>query len=139
MENQSLEEIIQATAKDQSKTGIFNNAAQVWNHTFFWNCMKPNGGGARAAMSRRRSTATSAASHKFKDEFKARAVGQFGSGWAWLVAGGGKLTITSTPNAGQPAGRGPDGAADLRRLGARLLPRLTRTAGPISSRPSSTT
>ena len=45
MENQSLEEIIQATAKDQSKTGIFNNAAQVWNHTFFWNCMKPNGGG----------------------------------------------------------------------------------------------
>ena len=45
MENQSLEEIIQATAKDQSKAGIFNNAAQVWNHTFFWNCMKPNGGG----------------------------------------------------------------------------------------------
>ena len=45
MENQSLEEIIRATAKDQSKTGIFNNAAQVWNHTFFWNCMKPNGGG----------------------------------------------------------------------------------------------
>ena len=45
MENQSLEEIIRATANDQSKSGIFNNAAQVWNHTFFWNCMKPNGGG----------------------------------------------------------------------------------------------
>ena len=45
MENQSLEEVIRATTNDQSKTGIFNNAAQVWNHTFFWNCMKPNGGG----------------------------------------------------------------------------------------------
>jgi Fe-Mn family superoxide dismutase len=45
-EQQSLEEIIKATYKDTSKTGVFNNAAQVWNHTFFWNCMKPNGGGS---------------------------------------------------------------------------------------------
>ena len=60
----------------------------------------------RAAMSRRRSTATSAASQKFKDDFKARAVGQFGSGWAWLVASGGKLSITSTPNAVDPMAQG---------------------------------
>ena len=98
MENQSLEEIIQATA-NESKTGIFNNAAQVWNHTFFWNCMKPNGGGKPSGEIAQAIDRDLGGSHKFKDEFKARAVGQFGSGWAWLVADGGKLAITSTPNA----------------------------------------
>ena len=124
MENQSLEEIIQATANDQSKAGIFNNAAQVWNHTFFWNCMKPNGGGNPSGDLAQAIDRDLGGLQKFKDDFKARAVGQFGSGWAWLVASGGKLSITSTPNAGHPLTAGPDRAPHLRRLGARLLSRL---------------
>src|SRR4051794_31907050 len=109
MENQSLEEIIRATANDQSKTGIFNNAAQVWNHTFFWNCMKPGGGGNPSGDIAQAIDRDLGGLQKFKDDFKARAAGQFGSGWAWLVAGGGKLSITSTPNAVDPPGQGQTG------------------------------
>jgi Fe-Mn family superoxide dismutase len=105
MASQSLEQIIQATAKDESKVGIFNNAAQVWNHTFFWNCMKPGGGGApsgdvAAAIEK------VGGLQKFKDDFKAAAVAQFGSGWAWLVADKGAIKITRTPNAGTPVADG---------------------------------
>src|SRR5215471_14446757 len=89
-ESQSLEELIKGSYRDTSKTGVFNNSAQVWNHTFFWNSMKPGGGGL----------------DKFKEQFKATAVGQFGSGWAWLVADGGKLKITATPNAVNPLAEG---------------------------------
>ncbi len=124
MENQSLEEIIRATANDQSKTGIFNNAAQVWNHTFFWNCMKPGGGGNPSGDIAQAIDRDLGGLQKFKDDFKARAVGQFGSGWAWLVAGGGKLSLTSTPNAVNPMAQGQTALSDLRRLGARLLSRL---------------
>ena len=131
MESQSLEEIIKATAKDASKTGIFNNAAQVWNHTFFWNCMKPNGGGTPSGERRaRRSTAISAASPSSRTISRRPRVGQFGSGWAWLVADGGKLKITSTPNAGQPAGRGPDRAARPATCGSTPITSTSRTAGP---------
>jgi len=106
MENQSLEEIIKATHNDSSKTGVFNNAAQVWNHTFFWNCMKPGGGGnpsgdVAAAIDR-----DLGGLQKFKDDFKANAVAQFGSGWGWLVAEGGKLKLTRTPNAETPLALG---------------------------------
>jgi Fe-Mn family superoxide dismutase len=106
MENQSLEEIIAATAKDASKAGIFNNAAQVWNHTFFWNCMKPNGGGAPSGNIAQAIDRDLGGLAKFKDDFKAAAVGQFGSGWAWLVASGSKLSITRTPNAVNPLSEG---------------------------------
>jgi superoxide dismutase, Fe-Mn family len=106
MENQSLEEIIQATAKDTSKAGIFNNAAQVWNHTFFWNCMKPGGGGNPTGGVAQAIDRDLGGLAKFKDDFKARAVGQFGSGWAWLVAKGGKLAIETTSNADTPIAHG---------------------------------
>jgi Fe-Mn family superoxide dismutase len=106
MASQSLEEIIKATAKDESKAGIFNNAAQVWNHTFFWNSMKPNGGGAPSGALTEKINAAFGSLDKFKEEFKAAAVGQFGSGWAWLVVDGGKLKITKTPNAVNPMAQG---------------------------------
>jgi Fe-Mn family superoxide dismutase len=102
LEGKSLEEIIKAAHGDTSKTGIFNNAAQVWNHTFFWHSMKPHGGGqpsgdVAAAIDRDLGGLT-----KFKEDFSAAAVGQFGSGWAWLVADKGKLKITNTSNAANP-------------------------------------
>jgi len=106
MASQSLEEIIKATAKDDSKVGIFNNAAQVWNHTFFWNCMKPNGGGQPPGDVAAAITKSFGSYDKFKEEFKAACVGQFGSGWGWLVGGGGALKITKTPNAVNPLSQG---------------------------------
>ena len=106
MASQSLEEIIKATAKDESKAGIFNNAAQVWNHTFFWNGMKPNGGGAPSGALAQKIDAAFGSLDKFKEAFKAAAVGQFGSGWAWLVVDGGQLKITKTPNAVNPMAQG---------------------------------
>lgn len=101
-EQQSLEEIVKATARDSSKTGIFNNAAQVWNHTFFWNSMKPHGGGAPAGNLAAAITRDCGGLDKLKEVFKATAVGQFGSGWAWLVADKGQLKVVATANAGTP-------------------------------------
>jgi len=98
----SLEEIIKATAKDEAKAGVFNNAAQVWNHTFFWSSMKPSGGGAPAGDLAQGVTRDFGGLDKFKELFKAAAVGQFGSGWAWLVADKGELKIVKTPNAVTP-------------------------------------
>jgi superoxide dismutase, Fe-Mn family len=106
LERQSLEEIIKATHRDSSKTGIFNNAAQVWNHTFFWHSMKPHGGGAPAGNLAAAITRDCGGLDKFKEQFKATAVGQFGSGWAWLVADRGQLKIVSTSNAGTPLSEG---------------------------------
>ncbi len=100
--DKSLEEIIQATASDASKAGVFNNAAQVWNHTFFWNSMKPAGGGAPSGELAKKIDAAFGGLAKFKDEFKAAAVGQFGSGWAWLVLDHNDLKIVKTGNAGTP-------------------------------------
>jgi superoxide dismutase, Fe-Mn family len=103
---QSLEDIIKATAKDESKAGIFNNAAQVWNHTFFWNCLKPHGGGQPTGDVAKGIEQAFGGLDKFKQEFKQAATTQFGSGWAWLVADGGKLKITKTPNAVNPLAQG---------------------------------
>ncbi len=100
--DKSLEEIILATASDASKAGVFNNAAQVWNHTFFWNSMKPSGGGAPSGDLAAKIDAAFGSLAKFKEEFKAAAVGQFGSGWAWLVLDGSDLKIVKTGNAGTP-------------------------------------
>ncbi|BBK38324.1 superoxide dismutase [Allostella sp. ATCC 35155] len=100
--DKSLEDIIMATASDASKAGVFNNAAQVWNHTFFWNSMKPQGGGAPSGDLAAKIDAAFGSLAKFKDEFKAAAVGQFGSGWAWLVLDGSDLKIVKTGNAGTP-------------------------------------
>jgi Fe-Mn family superoxide dismutase len=97
----SLEDVIQAVAGDAGKAGIFNNAAQVWNHTFYWNSMKP-GGGTPSGKLAEKIAADFGSFDKFKEEFKAAAVGQFGSGWAWLVEEKGKLKVTKTANADLP-------------------------------------
>jgi Fe-Mn family superoxide dismutase len=101
-EGKSLEEIIKASAGKAEHAKIFNNAAQVWNHTFFWEGMKPGGGGAPGASLAKEIDQAFGSLDKFKEAFKTAAVGQFGSGWAWLVEEGGKLKITSTGNADLP-------------------------------------
>ncbi len=102
LENKTLEEIILLAANDPGKAGLFNNAAQVWNHTFFWNCMKPAGGGKPGGELARKIDETFGGYDKFAEQFKTAAVGRFGSGWGWLVSEGGALKITSTPNADTP-------------------------------------
>lgn len=104
--DKSLEEVILAVAGDASKQGIFNNAAQVWNHSFFWNCMKPNGGGKPTGKLAEKIDSDLGGFDKFKEEFKNAAVTQFGSGWAWLVLDGDKLKITKTANADLPMAHG---------------------------------
>ncbi len=104
---EGLENIIIATAGDASKAGIFNNAAQTWNHTFFWSCLTPNGGGALPEGAFKDAVVkTFGSEEKFKEEFKAAAVSQFGSGWAWLVLEKGELKITKTANADTPLAHG---------------------------------
>lgn len=104
LEGKELDEIIKATAGDSSKAQIFNQAAQVWNHTFYWNCMTPNGGGEPTGDLKAKIEEAFGSYAKFREEFKNAAVSQFGSGWAWLVADsvGGKLSITKTSNADTP-------------------------------------
>ena len=102
LDGKSLEEIIAASAGDASRVGVFNNAAQVWNHTFFWNCMKPSGGGRPKGELAQRIDQAFGSYEKFAEQFKAAAVGRFGSGWGWLVLDGGTLKIVSTANADTP-------------------------------------
>ncbi|NDJ16231.1 superoxide dismutase [Myxacorys almedinensis] len=102
LENMPLEEVIHTSFGDSSKTGIFNNAAQVWNHTFFWNCLSPKGGGAPSGELAAKIDAAFGSFDKFKEEFSAAAATQFGSGWAWLVEDSGTLKVTKTPNAENP-------------------------------------
>jgi Fe-Mn family superoxide dismutase len=100
LEGKSLEEIIQAAAKD--KGPLFNNAAQVWNHTFYWNSMKPNGGGAPKGEIGKMIDKDFGGFDKFKEAFKQAGVTQFGSGWAWLVLEGSTLKVIKTGNADLP-------------------------------------
>ncbi len=102
LENLSLEEIIMKSAKDSSMTGIFNNAAQVWNHTFYWNCMKKNGGGKPSGKIAAAIDKAFGSYEKFIEEMKNAATTQFGSGWAWLVKEGDALKIMKTSNADTP-------------------------------------
>ena len=97
-ENATLEEIVK-----KSSGGIFNNAAQVWNHTFYWESMKPNGGGQPTGALADAINAKWGSFDKFKEEFTKTAVGTFGSGWAWLVKKtDGSLDLVSTSNAATP-------------------------------------
>lgn len=102
LENKSLEEVIKISANDKSKVGIFNNAAQVWNHTFYWHSMKPNGGGKPSSALLQRIEKDFGSYENFVSEFKSAGATQFGSGWAWLVLDNGKLKITKTGNAETP-------------------------------------
>lgn len=97
-----LVSIVRDSAGDASKAGVFNNAAQVWNHTFYWHSMKPNGGGAPTGAIADEIDKSFGSYDAFKDEFAKAGATQFGSGWAWLVAKAGKLEIRKTPNAETP-------------------------------------
>jgi Fe-Mn family superoxide dismutase len=97
----SLDEIILA-----SDGGVFNNAAQVWNHTFYWNCMKPGGGGEPTGELAAAIDAAFGSYEAFKTEFAQAAVTQFGSGWAWLVLEEGRLKVMKTGNADLPLKHG---------------------------------
>lgn len=104
--SKSLEEVIQAVAGDTSKAGVFNNAAQVWNHTFYWNSMKPNGGGAPTGELLSKIESSFGSYDDFKKAFTEAGATQFGSGWAWLVVDGDGLKITKTANADTPIAHG---------------------------------
>jgi superoxide dismutase, Fe-Mn family len=104
--SQSLEAIIQATANDQSKTAIFDSAAQVWNHTFFWHSMRSKGGGKPSGDVAAAIDRAFGGLDKFHEQFKQAAVTEFGSGWAWLVLDGAALKITKTSNAVNPLSLG---------------------------------
>jgi Fe-Mn family superoxide dismutase len=99
--SKSLEEIILA-----SDGGVFNNAAQVWNHTFYWSSMKPGGGGAPAGDLAQAVTRDFGSFEKLVEQLSNAAVTQFGSGWAWLVLEHGKLAVTKTGNADLPMKHG---------------------------------
>jgi superoxide dismutase, Fe-Mn family len=97
-ESASLEDIVK-----KSSGGVFNNAAQVWNHSFFWNCMKPGGGGKPAGALASAIDKKWGSFDGFKEAFAKSAVGNFGSGWTWLVKkGDGAVDIVNTSNAGTP-------------------------------------
>jgi Fe-Mn family superoxide dismutase len=102
----SLEQIIQASAGVPEKAGVFNNAAQVWNHTFYWSSMKPSGGGNPGGALAAKIDADLGGYDAMRKELASAALGQFGSGWAWLVVDGGKLKVVKTGNAENPMTRG---------------------------------
>lgn len=101
-ESKTLEELISMSFSQASLVGMFNNAAQVWNHTFFWNCMQANGGGVPTGRIAEKINAAFGSYEKFATEFKQAAISQFGSGWAWLVQEGDVVKITKTANADLP-------------------------------------
>ena len=101
-ESASLEDIIM-----KSSGGLFNNAAQVWNHTFYWNCLSPNGGGEPTGALSDAINATFGSFESFKEKFSQTAITTFGSGWAWLVKNSdGSLELVSTSNAATPMTNG---------------------------------
>jgi superoxide dismutase, Fe-Mn family len=102
----SLEEIIAATHHDDTRIAIFNNAAQAWNHEFFWQCMKKDGGGEPAGELKKAIDRDLGGYKEFAASFKEAATSQFGSGWAWLVLDAGKLKVLKTSNAINPIAGG---------------------------------
>lgn len=106
LDGQPIEAVIKAIAGDASKAGLFNNAAQAWNHSFYWNSIKPNGGGAPTGALADKIAADFGSFENFVTEFKQAAATQFGSGWAWLVLDNGTLKITETGNADTPIAHG---------------------------------
>jgi superoxide dismutase, Fe-Mn family len=95
----SLEELIKEAPTHE---GLFNNAAQVWNHTFFWSCLSPSGGGAPSGDLGEKLSSAFGSVDAFRSEFTDAAKTQFGSGWAWLVHDGSKLSVMKTLNADTP-------------------------------------
>ncbi|MBE9039576.1 superoxide dismutase [Oscillatoriales cyanobacterium LEGE 11467] len=101
-DSKSIEEVIKEIAGDSQKSGLFNNAAQAWNHSFYWKCMKPSGGGTPTGDLAAKIDADFGSFDKFVEAFKNAGATQFGSGWAWLVLDGGTLKVTKTLNAQNP-------------------------------------
>jgi Fe-Mn family superoxide dismutase len=98
----NLEEIIKESAKDSAQVAIFNNAAQVWNHTFYWQSIIPGGGGKPTGALAKKIDEDFGSFESFAEAFKTAAVGQFGSGWAWLVLDHDHLKVLKTANADTP-------------------------------------
>jgi len=106
LENASPEEIIRKTAGDPAQAGIFNNVAQAWNHAFYWQGIKPGGGGAPTGAAAGKITAGWGTYDRFVEELKNAGLTQFGSGWTWLVLDGDALKIVKTANADNPLTKG---------------------------------
>jgi len=102
MQDASLEDIVVKSSKDSSMAGVFNNAGQHWNHILFWQCMKPNGGGAMPSELENRINSDFGSIDQFKEAFVQAGTTQFGSGWAWLAIDNGKLVVTKSANASNP-------------------------------------
>lgn len=97
-EGKTLEEVVKA-----SSGGVFNNAAQIWNHSFYWNCLSPNGGGEATGAIAEAINAAFGSFDKFKEEFTNSAINNFGSSWTWLVKNAdGSVAIVNTSNAATP-------------------------------------
>ena len=106
LQGKSLEDIIKLSHGKENMAPVFNNAGQHWNHIVFWQAMSPNGGGIPGALERK-ITEDLGGVQQFKDAFKTAGVGQFGSGWAWLVVdSNGKLKVTKSPNGSNPLATG---------------------------------
>jgi Fe-Mn family superoxide dismutase len=102
LEGKSLEDIVRESANNDATVTIFNNAAQAWNHNQFWEMMKPNGGGEPTGPLADAIAKSFGSFANFRDAFKTAGVGQFGSGWAWLVLEDGTLKVKKTPNGVNP-------------------------------------
>ena len=101
LEDSSLEEVVTASYNDADKAGLFNNASQHWNHMQFWQMMGPSGRNMPSELEARINDAFGSVA-TFKEQFTAAGVGQFGSGWCWLVKEGDALKVTKTPNGVNP-------------------------------------
>ncbi|GAB4559713.1 MAG: superoxide dismutase [Fe] [Haliangiales bacterium] len=104
--SKSLEDLIRSIHGQTNEQGLFNNAAQVWNHTFYWHCMSPSGGGAPSGAIADAVTKSFGDFATFKEKFSAAAAAQFGSGWAWLVKTADGIAIETTSNAATPMSEG---------------------------------
>jgi len=106
LKGKSLEELVKLSYNNNDLVGVFNNAGQVWNHNVFWESLSATGGGIPGVLEKKL-VEDFGSVDKFKETFKTNALGQFGSGWAWLILGSdGKLKITKTSNAGTPLATG---------------------------------
>ena len=105
-ESAPLEQVIRDTAGKPDQSGVFNNAAQVWNHTFYWRCLKGGGGGKPGGRIAQMIESDLGGYDNFRKELATACTTQFGSGWGWLVSEGGKLRIMKTPNAEVPFTKG---------------------------------
>ena len=102
----NIEDVIAATANDAEKAGLFNNGAQAWNHSFYWNSLSPDGGGKPSGQVAEKIDTDFGGYEKFKEELANAAATQFGSGWAWLVLDKGQLKVVKTANAQTPLTNG---------------------------------